>query len=93
MAGKSVFGRSGAHEYKQIDEFVIQATLESTTLATFNPTPPRQLTLQPSGHRLSDHIMISLVIIMREHLTPLVGMRGDAAQLFNYSPHHHYRED
>ena len=72
---------------------VAQASIGSTLLATFDPIPPRKLVLQPDGHRLSDHIVISLVIIMREHLTPIAGMRGDAAQLFNYSPHYNYRED
>jgi len=70
-----------------------QAHVNSTLLATFMPTPPRRLILHPAGHRMADHIMVSLVIIMREHLTPIAGMRGDAAQLFNYSPHHSYQED
>lgn len=70
-----------------------QAHIDSISLATFVPNPPRKLTLQPAGHRLSDPIIVSLVILMREHLTPLAGMRGDSAQLFNYSPHYNYRED
>lgn len=70
-----------------------QAHLQNTLLATFTPTAPYKLTLQPAGHRLSDHLMVSLVILMREHLTPLAGMKGDSAPLFNYSPHHNYQED
>ena len=37
--------------------------------------------------------MVALVILMREHLTPLAGMTGDSAQLFNYSAHHSYRDE
>ncbi|KAI0706173.1 hypothetical protein BC835DRAFT_11562 [Cytidiella melzeri] len=70
-----------------------QAHIGSTLLAAFVPTSPRKLTLQPAGRRLADHIMISLVIVMREQLTPLAGMRGSAAELFNYSTHHNYQEE
>lgn len=70
-----------------------QAHCGSTLLATFIPTPPRKVTVEPAGHKLLDHLMVSLIILMREHLTPLAGMRGDSAQLFNYSPHYSYRED
>ncbi|KAI0347930.1 hypothetical protein BDW22DRAFT_1350047 [Trametopsis cervina] len=65
-----------------------QAYLGSTLLATFVPTPPRKLTLQPAGHTLSDHVMISLLIIMREQLTPIEGIH-----LFNYSQRHRFQED
>ena len=65
----------------------------TTQLATFAPAPPRKLTLQPAGHRLSDHLIVSLLIIMREHLTPASGMSGDTAQLFNYSSHYNYVEN
>ncbi|KIP11596.1 hypothetical protein PHLGIDRAFT_124738 [Phlebiopsis gigantea 11061_1 CR5-6] len=70
-----------------------QVYLDTTHLATFLPDAPRKLTLQPAGHRLSDHIMVALVILMREHLTPLAGITGDSAQLFNYSTHHSYRDE
>ncbi|KAI0095186.1 hypothetical protein BDY19DRAFT_988951 [Irpex rosettiformis] len=70
-----------------------QAHVGSTLLATFVPTPPRKLTLHPAGHAQADHIMISLVIIMREQLTPVAGIRGNSAELFNYSAHHSYQED
>ena len=69
-----------------------QASMGATPLASFVPTPPRPLTLQPAGHRLADHLVVSLLILMREHLTPLAGMSGDAAQLFNYSSHYNYTE-
>ncbi|KAI0803226.1 hypothetical protein BC629DRAFT_1284133 [Irpex lacteus] len=70
-----------------------QAHIGSTLLATFTPTPPRKLTLQPAGHPKADHIIISLIILMREHLTPAEGIRGSSAELFNYSTHHTYQED
>ncbi|GJE97770.1 hypothetical protein PsYK624_139910 [Phanerochaete sordida] len=70
-----------------------QAHCGPTLLATFFPTPPRKLKVEPAGHQLLDHLMVSLIILMREHLTPLAGMRGDSAQLFNYSPHYNYREE
>lgn len=69
-----------------------QAYAGSALLASFDPSPPRKLALRPAGHSLSDHLVTSIILLMREHLTPLAGMRGDAAQLFNYSPHYNYHE-
>ncbi|KAI0789536.1 hypothetical protein C8Q75DRAFT_733757 [Abortiporus biennis] len=58
-------------------------------LATFVPLPPpsRKLTLQPAAHarQYADHILIAVVILMREYLTPQSNLVGEAVQLFNYS--------
>lgn len=61
-----------------------QAYCQSALLATFSPALPRTLTVQPYAHPLLDHLVVALLVLMREHLTPLVGLSGDAAGLFNY---------
>jgi len=61
-----------------------QAYCQSALLATFSPALPRTLTVQPYAHPLFDHLVVALLVLMREHLTPLVGLSGDAAGLFNY---------
>ena len=44
----------------------VQASIDTTQLATFYPTAPRALILQPVGHRLFDHLVISVLLLMRE---------------------------
>ncbi|OCH92975.1 hypothetical protein OBBRIDRAFT_832985 [Obba rivulosa] len=69
---------------------VWQAHHGLTPLATFTPTVPRKLVLQPTAHRWFDHIVVGLLILMREHLTP---RSGEAAALFNYSAYSHITEE
>ncbi|TFK56443.1 hypothetical protein OE88DRAFT_1721668 [Heliocybe sulcata] len=65
-----------------------QAAVGSTTLATFDASvPSRKLTVYPAGFPLFDHLLIGLLILMREHLTPRTDLIGGAAGLFNYHPH------
>ncbi|KZT27523.1 hypothetical protein NEOLEDRAFT_1130495 [Neolentinus lepideus HHB14362 ss-1] len=67
-----------------------QATLGSTTLATFNPNESmssRKLTVHLAGFPLFDHLVVGLLILMREYLTPHTELIGGAAGLFNYHPH------
>lgn len=60
----------------------------STLLCTFTPDPQsQQLLLQPEGHALMDQIVIALLVLMREHLTPKRAQIGEAARLFNYRPY------
>ncbi|CAL1694772.1 unnamed protein product [Somion occarium] len=70
-----------------------RAYINSQEIASFDPTPPRKLILLPTAHRFTDHIIVCLVILMREHLTPKTGLVGDASQLFNYSPYFHTGDD
>jgi len=69
---------------------VWQAHHGLTHLATFTPTIPRKLVLQPTAHRWFDHIVVGLLILMREHLTP---RSGEANALFNYSAYSHIIEE
>jgi hypothetical protein len=63
----------------------LQARLGSIVIARYEPTShPQSLVLQPSGHILFDHIVIGLLILMRDHLTPKVSQVGDAVGMFNY---------
>lgn len=66
-----------------------QATVGSTTLATFEPDSgsSRKLTVYPAGYPLFDHLVIGLLVLMREYLTPSTAQIGGAAGLFNYHPH------
>lgn len=65
-----------------------QAYMGSKLLAQFTPEPRSQkLLLQPEGHALMDHIIIALLVLMREHLTPKRVQVGEAAGLFNYQPY------
>ncbi|KAK7695157.1 hypothetical protein QCA50_002347 [Cerrena zonata] len=70
-----------------------RASSDAQELALFDPTPPRKLILQPSAHHLTDHIIVCLVILMREHLTPKAGLVGEASQLFNYSQYFQFGEE
>ncbi|KAF9650060.1 hypothetical protein BDM02DRAFT_1536491 [Thelephora ganbajun] len=62
-----------------------EASLDNLPLATFSPNS-RSLILQPRAHPDFDDIVISVLILMREHLTPKSTRVGDAAGLFNYHP-------
>jgi len=63
----------------------VQASLDGLQLATFLPNS-RHLTLQPRAHFDFDDIVVSILILMREHLTPKSAQVGGAAGLFNYHP-------
>ena len=44
----------------------LQAYFNSALIATFNPTAPRALVVQPSAHRFMDHLLIGVLLLMRE---------------------------
>jgi len=62
-----------------------EASLDKLPLATFSPGS-RNLTLKSRAHSYFDDIVISILILMREHLTPKPTQVGNAAGLFNYHP-------
>ncbi|KAI0354696.1 hypothetical protein OH77DRAFT_1437386 [Trametes cingulata] len=43
-----------------------EAFFDTVELATFDPTPPRRLVMQPIAHRFFDHIVIALLLLTRE---------------------------
>ncbi|OBZ79975.1 hypothetical protein A0H81_01437 [Grifola frondosa] len=43
-----------------------QAHLDNTLLATFSSKPPRKLVLEPIAHRWFDHIVVGVLVLMRE---------------------------
>jgi len=69
----------------KVDAMTWHAFIGSRVIASF--TPPRVLMVQPEGHRHLDHLMISLVVLMRQHLTPRD--LGEASNLFNYHQQMH----
>ncbi|KAI0676604.1 hypothetical protein C8Q78DRAFT_945547, partial [Trametes maxima] len=43
-----------------------EAFFDSVVLATFDPGPARKLVVQPLGHRFFDHIVVAILLLMRE---------------------------
>lgn len=43
-----------------------QATIASREVATFYPNPPRAMVLQPIAHKFFDHLLIGVLLLMRE---------------------------
>ncbi|TBU26838.1 hypothetical protein BD311DRAFT_697827 [Dichomitus squalens] len=43
-----------------------KAYIQSTLIATFSPYPPRSLVVQPLGHRYLDHILLGILLLMRD---------------------------
>jgi len=62
-----------------------EASLDGSSLATFSPNS-RDLTLHPRALCNFDDVVISILILMREYLTPKSTQVGGAAGLFNYHP-------
>ncbi|OSD00886.1 hypothetical protein PYCCODRAFT_1370534 [Trametes coccinea BRFM310] len=43
-----------------------EAFFDSVALATFDPGPARKLVMQPVAHRFFDHLVVAVVLLMRE---------------------------
>ncbi|CDO73383.1 hypothetical protein BN946_scf185013.g17 [Trametes cinnabarina] len=46
-----------------------EAFFDSVPLATFDPGPARRLVMQPVAHRIFDHLVVAVLLLMREEET------------------------
>lgn len=59
-------------EYERCPETIVALTLgvqaffDSVPLATFDLSAPRRLVMQPLAHRFFDHIVVAVLLMMRE---------------------------
>ena len=86
VGGTLSIGAGVGHLRANILHVYFQASLDNLPLAIFSPNS-RNLTLHPQAHSEFDDIVISILILMREHLTPKSNQVGGAAGLFNYHPY------
>ncbi|RPD64577.1 hypothetical protein L226DRAFT_433398, partial [Lentinus tigrinus ALCF2SS1-7] len=56
--GSTISWKLGRQEWR--------AYFDSKQIATFSPTAPRSLVVQPTAHRLMDHLLIGVLLLMRE---------------------------
>ena len=69
MEGQKSLSCNAIHRPKLTSGFPVyltQAYFNSALIATFSPTAPRALVVQPSAHRFMDHLLIGVLLLMRE---------------------------
>ena len=68
MEGQRSFSCNAIHKPELTSGFpcTLQAYFNSALIATFSPTAPRALVVQPSAHRFMDHLLIGVLLLMRE---------------------------
>ncbi|TFK84942.1 hypothetical protein K466DRAFT_588489 [Polyporus arcularius HHB13444] len=76
--GSTVNWKLGRTEWK--------AYFDSAHIATFSPTAPRTLVIQPTAHRLMDHLLIGVLLLMREKDEAVYGRTDYAGMQMHLTP-------
>ncbi|RDX46738.1 hypothetical protein OH76DRAFT_1406580 [Lentinus brumalis] len=76
--GSAVNWKLGRTEWK--------AYYDSAHIATFSPTAPRTLVVQPTAHRLMDHLLIGVLLLMREKDEAVYGRTDYAGMQMHLTP-------
>ncbi|KAI0706273.1 hypothetical protein C8T65DRAFT_740659 [Cerioporus squamosus] len=76
--GSAISWKLGRTEWK--------AYYDSAPIATFTPTAPRTLVVQPTAHRLMDHLLIGVLLLMREKDETVYGRTDYAGMQMHLTP-------